>query len=127
MAVSVPTNPNALLRRTPLAEALTELGYPVAPATLATMATRGGGPPFQLFGRIPLYRWGDALAWAQSRLSAPRGSTSEASRRGFNASHRPCGAGPPATPNRNRSCEAVQGRRRLSRRHSIKCNMDLIR
>jgi hypothetical protein len=77
MAVPVPTDPNALLRRTPLAAALTELGYPVAPATLATMATRGGGPPFQLFGRVPLYRWGGSLAWAQSRLSALRRTTSE--------------------------------------------------
>jgi hypothetical protein len=77
MAAPVPTDPNALLRRTLLAAALTQLGYPLAPATLATMATRGGGPPFQLFGRIPLYRWGAALAWAQSRLSAPRRNTSE--------------------------------------------------
>jgi len=50
---------------------------PLAPATLATMATRGGGPPFHKFGAHVLYRWGDALAWAQSRLSAPRRNTSE--------------------------------------------------
>jgi hypothetical protein len=75
MAIPAPTDPNALLRRTPLAAALTELGYPLAPATLATMATRGGGPPFQLFGRIPLYRWGAALAWAQDRLTEPRSSS----------------------------------------------------
>ena len=42
------------------------------------MATRGGGPPYQIFGRWPLYRWGDALAWAEARLSQPRRSTSEA-------------------------------------------------
>ena len=66
-----------LLRRHALAQALTEAGFPTAPATLATKATRGGGPPFRLYGRIPLYRWGDALAWAESRLSAPRQSTSE--------------------------------------------------
>ena len=41
------------------------------------MATRGGGPIYQLFGRKPLYRWGDALEWAQSRLSKPIRSTSE--------------------------------------------------
>jgi hypothetical protein len=29
-------------------------------------------------GRITLYRWGDALAWAESRLSPPRCSSSEA-------------------------------------------------
>jgi hypothetical protein len=78
MASLIPTDSNALLRRTPLAAALTELGFPLAPATLATMATRGGGPPFQLFGRIPLYRWGAALAWAQDRLTEPRSSSSEA-------------------------------------------------
>jgi hypothetical protein len=78
MAVQVPTDPNILLRRTQLAAALAALGYPVAPATLATMATRGGGPPFELFGRIPLYRWGTSLGWAEHRLSEPRSSSSEA-------------------------------------------------
>lgn len=70
-------DPDDLLRRRVLAEALTDAGYPTAPATLATMATRGGGPPFRLYGRIPIYRWGDALAWVASRLSPPRSSTSE--------------------------------------------------
>ena len=68
---------NDLLRRHALAQALTDAGYPTASATLATKATRGGGPPFRLYGRIPLYRWGDALAWAESRLSALQRSTSE--------------------------------------------------
>jgi hypothetical protein len=76
-SVTLPDNPDALLRRKATAKALTEAGYPVAAATLATKATRGGGPPYQLFGRVPLYRWGAALAWAQSLLSAPRRSTSE--------------------------------------------------
>ena len=74
-------SPDALLRRAELAAALTAYGFPTAPATLATMATRGGGPPFRLFGRIPLYRWGDALTWAEGRLSAPRRSTAEADHR----------------------------------------------
>ena len=69
--------PDDMLRRHALAEALTEQGYPTATATLATMASRGGGPPYRLYGRIPLYWWGDALAWAESRLSAPRRTTSE--------------------------------------------------
>jgi hypothetical protein len=71
-------NPDTLLRRRTAAEALSGAGYPIRPATLASMATRGGGPPFQRFGRVPLYRWGDLLAWAESRLSAPMRSTSEA-------------------------------------------------
>ncbi len=66
------------LRRDATAEALTEAGYPTSPATLATKATRGGGPPFRLFGRIPIYVWGESLAWAEGRMSAPRRSTSEA-------------------------------------------------
>lgn len=70
-------DPNTLLRRQALAQALTEAGFPTAPATLATKATRGGGPPFRLYGRIPLYQWSDALEWAQGRLSEPRGSSSE--------------------------------------------------
>jgi hypothetical protein len=31
-------------------------------------ATRGGGPRYRLFGRKPLYRWGDALEWARALL-----------------------------------------------------------
>jgi hypothetical protein len=73
----IPENSDALLSREKTADALTAAGYPVSPATLATKATRGGGPPYQLFGRKPLYRWGNSLAWAQSKLSAPCASTSE--------------------------------------------------
>jgi hypothetical protein len=78
MATPIPANPDALLRRKATAEALTSLGFPTSDKTLATKATRGGGPPYRSFGRVPLYRWSDALAWAEGRLSAPRGSTSEA-------------------------------------------------
>src|SRR6516165_12440565 len=67
----------ALLTRNATAAALTERGYPTSPATLATKATRGGGPPFRRFGPRPLYRWGDALRWAQSRLGPLMRSTSE--------------------------------------------------
>ena len=72
-----PISPETRLRRKAAAEALTAAGFPVSEKTLATKASRGGGPPFQSFGRIPLYRWADALAWAEGRLSAPRRSTSE--------------------------------------------------
>jgi len=74
----IPDDPDALLRRAASAVALTAAGFPVTKATLATKASRGGGPPFRLFGRVPLYRWGDLLDWARSRLSAPMRSTSEA-------------------------------------------------
>jgi hypothetical protein len=77
MTYSIPDNPDALLTRDRTAEALTEAGYPIKAKTLATKATRGGGPPFRKFGSRALYRWDDALAWAQSRLTATRHSTSE--------------------------------------------------
>jgi hypothetical protein len=78
MAQLIPVNPEALLRRRATAEALTAVGFPTSDKTLATKATRGGGPPYRSFGRVPLYRWGDALAWAEGRLTPPRRSTSEA-------------------------------------------------
>jgi hypothetical protein len=69
--------PDALLTRQRAASALTERGYPTSPATLATLATRGGGPVFSKFGshRV-LYRWGDLLVWANARLVGPVASTS---------------------------------------------------
>jgi hypothetical protein len=70
--------PDTLLRRKQAAQALSELGYPMSAATLATKASRGGGPAYRRFGRVPLYRWADLLAWAQGRLSGPRHNTSEA-------------------------------------------------
>jgi hypothetical protein len=73
----IPEDPNALLTRPKTADALSEAGFPVKEATLATKATRGGGPPYQKFGARALYRWGDALLWAKARLSVPRRSTSE--------------------------------------------------
>lgn len=68
---------DALLTRDQTAEALTNAGYPVKAKTLATKASRGGGPPYRLFGARPLYRWGHALAWAEARMGMPRVSTSE--------------------------------------------------
>ena len=76
--MTIPYDQNTMLRRDQLAVALTAAGFPISKATLATKASRGDSPPFRCFGRIPLYRWGDALAWAESRLTPPRRSTSEA-------------------------------------------------
>jgi hypothetical protein len=70
-------NREALLTREELAEALALAGFPTTRATLATKACRGGGPPFCKFGPRALYRWADALTWAQSRLSPVVTSTSE--------------------------------------------------
>ena len=50
-------------------------GYRTAPATLAKLASIGGGPTFESFGRKPLYREADLLAWAQAKTTGPRRST----------------------------------------------------
>jgi hypothetical protein len=65
------------LGRKEAAQFLTERGYRTAPATLAKLACIGGGPPFQSFGRRPLYREGDLLDWAQGRTTGLRRSTSD--------------------------------------------------
>jgi hypothetical protein len=78
-AAAVPIDgTDTMLTRDAVAAALKAAGFPVSAATLATKATRGGGPPYRLFGRRPLYRWGDALDWANGLLSAPAANTSEA-------------------------------------------------
>jgi hypothetical protein len=70
-------DPETLLTRTAAAEALTEAGYPTSPKTLATKASRGGGPPFRRWGSKPLYRLADLIAWAESRLGPMVNSTAE--------------------------------------------------
>jgi hypothetical protein len=67
----------ALLVRSQTAKNLGQAGFPVSPKTLATKASRGGGPPYNLFGLRPLYRWRDALVWAHSRMTPPRRNSSE--------------------------------------------------
>jgi hypothetical protein len=65
----IPDDLDTLLTREATAAALTAAGYPIAAKTLATKATRGGGPPYGLFAGRALYRWGAALAWANSHLA----------------------------------------------------------
>jgi len=77
----IPDDPDALLTRVQLADALTAAGYPTKATTLSTKATRGGGPPYRLYSSRVLYRWGDALDWAKARLSPVVHSTSEFHRR----------------------------------------------
>jgi hypothetical protein len=77
MASIPPDDPETLLTRQAVAEALTAAGYPTSPKTLATKASRGGGPAFRKWSNRPLYTWGSALAWAQSRLGPVVTSTSE--------------------------------------------------
>jgi hypothetical protein len=56
---------------------LSERGYRTGPATLAKLASVGGGPIFESFDRKPLYQEADLLAWAQARTTGPRRSTSD--------------------------------------------------
>ena len=72
------SDPRPRLRRKEAAAYLFERhGVPVAVATLAKMATVGGGPSITYFGRIPLYALADLDAWAAQKLEAPVASTSE--------------------------------------------------
>jgi len=61
------------LDRRQAAAFLTARGYRTAPATLAKLACIGGGPTFESFGRKPLYREADLLAWARQKLRDPGG------------------------------------------------------
>jgi len=73
----IPPAPEAKLTREGAAAALTEAGFPISAATLATMATRGGGPLYCIWGSRVLYAWADLVAWAENRIGKPRRSTSE--------------------------------------------------
>jgi hypothetical protein len=69
--------PETRLSRAELAVALTQRGFHITKTTLASMATRGNGPPFQKFGKAVIYVWGPSLAWAESRLTPAVTSTSQ--------------------------------------------------
>ena len=60
------------------AEYLTSKGLRTSWRTLQKLATVGGGPRYRIFGRIAVYTDEDLDAYATSKLSAPRYSTSEA-------------------------------------------------
>jgi hypothetical protein len=67
-----------LLSRREASRLLAELGVPLTPATLAKLfCISSDGPPVVHFGRFPRYRAADLRAWALSRLTAPRRSSSE--------------------------------------------------
>jgi hypothetical protein len=70
-------DPETLLTREAAAAALTEFGFPTSRATLATRASRGGGPVFRHYGCRTVYRWGDIRAWAEARLGPAVTSTAE--------------------------------------------------
>ena len=67
------------LTRREAAEFLTEeLGLPVAPASLAKMASvSSDGPPYRKFRRRVIYERDELIEWAKARLSGPRRSSSD--------------------------------------------------
>lgn len=75
--MAIPNDLDANLTRRQLAAALTEAGYPISEATLATKASRGGGPPFRKFGLRALHPWGLSLEWTRSKLGPLVTSTAE--------------------------------------------------
>jgi hypothetical protein len=64
-------DPEARLTRAQTAQALTAAGFPTSAATLATMATRGGGPPFKKYAPRAVYGLSEVMAWAKTRLAKP--------------------------------------------------------
>lgn len=52
-------------------------GLPCSPRWLAKLAVVGGGPLYRKAGKTPLYAPADLDSWAQSRIGAPRRSTSD--------------------------------------------------
>ncbi len=65
------------LRRSSAARYVRDVwGLPCSTKWLAKLAVVGGGPIYRKAGRFPLYSANDLDAWAESRLGAPRRSTS---------------------------------------------------
>jgi hypothetical protein len=57
-----------------------ETGVNLTSRELEKKATTGGGPPYVVFASRCYYDLDEAIAWVQSRMSAPRRSTSEGRR-----------------------------------------------
>jgi len=65
------------LRRAAAARYVREAwGLPCSSKWLAKLAVTGGGPVYRKAGRFPIYTAVDLDTWAQSRIGAPRRSTS---------------------------------------------------
>ena len=69
--------PKEYLTRPEQAEYLTERGLPTTKNTLQKYATVGGGPEYRIWGNKALSTPAQLDAWADSKLRAPKRSTSE--------------------------------------------------
>jgi hypothetical protein len=68
----IPIDPHAMMPRKKLAASLTAIGFRCSAATLACLASRGGGPPFAKWGALAVYEWADGIRWAQAKQTAKR-------------------------------------------------------
>ncbi len=59
---------------------LTQVGLPIAAATLAKLACVGGGPPYQVWNNRASYSVAELMAWAESRLGPPLSNTAQRKR-----------------------------------------------
>jgi hypothetical protein len=69
--------PARLRRRNASEYLLEEHGVSLSPATLAKLATIGGGPSFRKDGPFPIYERSELDAFAAQRLGPLRRSTSD--------------------------------------------------
>ena len=68
---------NPLFRRVAAAEHISRHYFPIAYRTLSKIAcVRSDGPPYRLAGRVPLYAKSDLDAWAKTKITPARTSTS---------------------------------------------------
>lgn len=66
------------LRRQEAVRYLSEVhGLRVAKNTLAKLVCTGGGPPYRLFGRFPLYEIDDLDQWVEAKLGRRVNSSAE--------------------------------------------------
>lgn len=77
-------NTRPRLRRKDVPEYLAnKYGIDIAKATLAKLASIGGGPAMQYIGRIPLYHRDDLDAWAETKITNRVNSTSKYHNKNF--------------------------------------------
>jgi hypothetical protein len=65
------------LNRIEAAQHCTDQGFKTSPATLATKASRGGGPAFSYWGSKPVYDPDDLDEWIASKVTCKVFSTAE--------------------------------------------------
>ena len=71
------SNPTYLRRKAAAEYLRARWGIPCSEKTLAKLACKGGGPPYRLFGRIPLYTSGDLDGYAEAKIGKLVRSTSD--------------------------------------------------